>query len=544
MASQWWRRALQQRLGTVVAAALLLWTLGTAIAATVATSRITDAMIAEREARAGAIATRVERALDSELRQLDLVAPASAASDDRAIDEQVRRLAFGDVVIRVGRDGNVLWARSVVDGRAMPAPVARFAVPPEGRWRAEPTPIVATTRGPRAFLVIPARESDAAGGAVAAAIAPDVPAIAAMFGPYVREPYRVALEDAAGRHLAASRASETRAAAGGGAADDLAAVAPVSGGGWRIRVSQPRTEALGPVLALRRTLVGSSLLLLPFAVIVALGTARSIRRPVLEMTAAAERLARGEFSAAIPPAGEDEIGRLAMALDQLRTALQGDERRSLLLRRVMSAQEEERRRVARELHDETTQQLTALGMQLDSLSAAQPQAAEALAGARALLRSTIDDVHRLIHDLRPSMLDDLGLLPAIRAYAQAHLAAAGAAVHCEFPAVPPEVPREAATALYRVMQEAITNVARHAKAEAVMIACTTVGHRLVLEVEDDGVGFEPALVQTPHEDGEGLGLLGMRERLALLGGTLAIESEPGRGTRVVATLSLAGTEGA
>jgi signal transduction histidine kinase len=177
-------------------------------------------------------------------------------------------------------------------------------------------------------------------------------------------------------------------------------------------------------------------------------------------------------------------------------------------------------------------------MQLDSLGASQRDAPPALIRAQAIAHSAIDNLHRVIHDLRPSMLDDLGLLPAIGSYADTHLRAVGVVVHCEFPDALPALSRDATTALYRVVQEALTNVARHARAETVLIGCTVSDAAIAIEIEDDGVGFDPAAVAHPRETGEGLGLLGMRERLALLGGRLEVESEPGHGTRVIAMLPL------
>jgi signal transduction histidine kinase len=303
---------------------------------------------------------------------------------------------------------------------------------------------------------------------------------------------------------------------------------------------QSRADAIAPVLALRRVLVGSSVLLLAFAVLVALATARSIRKPVLAMIDAAERLARGEFAQPIPAAGEDEIGRLALALEQLRLVLERDARRGWLLKRVISAQEEERRRIARELHDETTQQLTALGLKLDSIAAGHPHARPGLTEAHALVKSMIDDLHRVIYDLRPSVLDDLGLLPAIRSYANMRLGSRGVKILSEFPDTIPNLSHDASTALYRVVQEALNNVARHARAETVLLSCTVTDDSISLEIEDDGTGFEPDRVRQPRETGEGLGLLGMRERLALLGGRCDIDSEPGTGTRIVTVLPLRG----
>ncbi len=532
MRTAWWRRALQQRLGTLAAAALVLWVAVTAIAASVATDRIADALLAERRVRARDIAGRVDAALESTFRQLDLVAMSAAASPDGTAGE-VRRVRGADAVVRVAPGGEAIWTRAVRDGRRIASLVDRLPVPSTGRWTAETTPLQPTTHGPRLFIVIPARESDPLGGAVAAAIDPASATVRALVAPYAREPYAVSLVDDAGATIATSGSPAPTPRRD---ASDLVASAPITSGRWRVELVQPRQEALAPVLALRGILVGSSLILLPFAVLAALGTARSIRGPVLELTDAAERLAHGDVITPIPLEGEDEIGRLSLALERLRQALEGDDRRSRLLKRVIRAHEDERCRIARELHDETAQQLTVLGMQLDTAAATHADLRGALGPSRSLVRSINDGLHGIIHGLRPAMLDDLGLLPAIRSYAQTHLAAHGVHMHYEFADTTPPLSREATTALYRVAQEAITNVERHAHAGTVMIGCTAGDDTVVLEIEDDGVGFEPSGLTHPRETGEGLGLLGMRERLALLGGRLEVESEPGRGTRILAVL--------
>jgi signal transduction histidine kinase len=549
MQSIWWRRALQQRFGALAAAALIVWTLGTAAAASVATRRIETSMVAEREVRARGIASRVELALENDLRQLDLIAAASVIPTEReAIAGLCRGVRLGESVLRVAADGRVLWMRSVSDGRERRPTVTALEPPLDGRWHVRPTGVIGTGVGARAFLVLPARESDPVGGALAAAISPQTTALRALVGSYAGEPYRVELIDGGARQIAVSRPDPAN---GGGpqsgegpAARDgelITAAATVAGGPWRVRLVQTRTEALAPVFALRRTLLWSSILALGFAVLAAWGTGRSIGQPVLAMTDAAERLARGELGRPIPASGEDEIARLARALEQLRLALEGDERRSLLLKHVIRAQEDERRRIARELHDQTTQQLTALALQLDTTVTGVPAAREGLAESRTLVRTMIDDVHRIIYDLRPSMLDDLGLLPAIRWYADIHLARRGVTVQCEFPEAIPALSADASTALYRVAQEALTNVSRHAGAETVMIACTVASGRVTLEIEDDGRGFDPERTMRPRETGEGLGLLGMRERIALLGGDSTIESEPGSGTRIIVVLPLEGS---
>jgi len=208
--------------------------------------------------------------------------------------------------------------------------------------------------------------------------------------------------------------------------------------------------------------------------------------------------------------------------------------RGRLLRRVISAQEEERRRLARELHDETCQKLAALGIHLDAALASEAPAVrrEQLADARALAAQTVEDVHAVIFDLRPSVLDDLGLLPAIRWYAARKLEPLGIAVRCEFDEIDERLAPEVETSVFRAVQEAINNVARHSRAENVVIEATARDGWIEVQVEDDGIGFEPAETSAPSESGRGLGLLGLHERIELAGGSVQIESTPGDGTSV------------
>jgi signal transduction histidine kinase len=517
MPTAWWRRAIERRLEMLAGFGLLLCLGGVAIMGAGTVDRMARAMTSERTARAVRIAIRVERAVEDGLRELDLAAAGQEPDDTRF-----------DAIIRLAADGTTLWTHA----RMASAIVGGHTLTTEGRWHAKPTDLIRTTAGYRIFLVLPARESDPAGGGLAAAINPAESELTTILASYRDEPYRVELRDGRGQIIAASRSAIDE--------DDamLAASAGVAGTSWSVRLAQPRREALAPILALQRLLIGGAVCSLALAVLFAWGAARSIRQPVLRLTRAAERLAGGELQQPIRQTGEDEIGRLSLTLEKLRQALEGDERRSRLLKRIISAQEDERRRIARELHDETTQQLTALALQLEMATQAHPSTTNALGGARALVGSMIDDLHRVIYDLRPAMLDDLGLLPAIQWFADRHLASRGVAVHYEFPETMPELAPEARTALYRAAQEAVTNIARHARADSVMIACTVNRESVVIEIEDDGVGFEPLRLSRPLESGEGLGLLGMRERLALLGGTCAVESERGGGTRVIITLPL------
>ena len=201
------------------------------------------------------------------------------------------------------------------------------------------------------------------------------------------------------------------------------------------------------------------------------------------------------------------------------------------LERVLSAQEDERRRLARELHDETGQALTSILLGLRGLEEAKdPDALRAAVGeVRDLVRSTLQDVRQLAVELRPTALDDFGLVAAVERLTASFSEQTGIAV--EFVPNLPEgrLAPEIETALYRVVQESLTNVVKHARAGHVSVVLTQTGGSVSVVVEDDGVGFEPARTR----DG-GLGLVGMRERIGLLGGRVAVESRPGAGTTFVA----------
>jgi two-component system, NarL family, sensor histidine kinase DevS len=201
------------------------------------------------------------------------------------------------------------------------------------------------------------------------------------------------------------------------------------------------------------------------------------------------------------------------------------------LQRVVSAQELERRRLARELHDETGQALTSILLGLRGLEEAKDEETlrAAVTEVRDLVRSTLQDVRRLAVELRPKALDDFGLVAALERLTESFAEQTGIAI--EFVQNVPDgrLPPEVETALYRIVQESLTNVVKHARAERVSIVLTRKGDSASVLVEDDGIGFEPG-----RERPDGLGLLGMRERVGLLGGRVAIESRPGSGTTFVA----------
>ena len=199
------------------------------------------------------------------------------------------------------------------------------------------------------------------------------------------------------------------------------------------------------------------------------------------------------------------------------------------LRRVMAGQELERRRLARELHDETGQALTSILLGLKGVEEAKDAAelSEAARTLRQLVVATLQDVRRLAVELRPKALDDFGLVAALERLVQTFAEQTGLQVHLESRLDMNRLPEEIETTLYRLIQEALTNVVKHAHATTVSIVLVRRNGSVTAIVEDDGRGFDVAEVRE-----DGLGLVGMRERAALVGGRLTIEASEGAGTTI------------
>jgi signal transduction histidine kinase len=203
--------------------------------------------------------------------------------------------------------------------------------------------------------------------------------------------------------------------------------------------------------------------------------------------------------------------------------------------RLVEAQEQERRAISRELHDEVGQSLSALLMELGNLGAAAPRDADFrrhVESIRKLAESSVQVVRNMALLLRPSMLDDLGLVPALQWQAREISKRTGLSVTVDAENVADDLPEEHKTCIYRVVQEALHNCARHALAHSVRIQVVQESERIRLSVRDDGQGFDSAHVR-------GLGLLGMEERVTHLGGHFHLQSEPGLGTLLRIEIPLA-----
>lgn len=239
---------------------------------------------------------------------------------------------------------------------------------------------------------------------------------------------------------------------------------------------------------------------------------------------------------------ERKIAELQEA--RLREARRHEALRGELFRRVVEAQEAERQRIARDLHDETGQALTAIGMGLRGLSTSLEKsdsksrkgAIETLRHLENLSADSLHELQRLIADLRPSHLDDLGLPAAIRWYAAKVQERADFSVKVEIEGQEQPVSPAVKIAIFRIVQEAINNVIKHAAAQRVHIRLTFEPQGLRVHVQDDGLGFDPTAIRLAQADRPSLGLAGMEERAALLGGSCTVDSQPKRGTVVEAAI--------
>lgn len=333
----------------------------------------------------------------------------------------------------------------------------------------------------------------------------------------------------------------------------LAVMAPLRFAAWGVIIQQAEGSAFASLDAVGRALLFTGLALTVLGALLVRTLSRSVVSPIRQLSAQAEGMRSGDLSTPIAVTGDVEVEMLGRTLDNARTrlaetlgALQAfneqleaqvvartkviegqHEERKLLVQRMLHATEDERRRLARELHDEIAQLLTVVQMSLHRITPETPD----LQQAAALLQQTQIEIHRLIHDLRPSLLDDLGLAAAMRSYADDHLSQHGVHVSLEIEDGLPSLP-EIETVVFRIYQELLTNILRHADADHVSVELYRRDTTLVLAVEDDGCGFDPTM-----KSGRA-GITGMRERAALVNGTVTFDSEAGQGTHVLVEIPL------
>ena len=284
---------------------------------------------------------------------------------------------------------------------------------------------------------------------------------------------------------------------------------------------------------------------------------RETFRPIHSLRDATRRFNAGDHSAraTLTPLTDPDVAALVLDVNTLWDRLEADamtirektEQAERLAAQVIMAQEEERRRVARELHDEAGQALTAVIIGLERGLASMPevyasdlpvQPRQLISNLRDLAAQTLDEVRKLALELRPSLLDDLGLVAALRQYVRSTEERSGLAAQLTVvgwdEAGDERLAPEVETALFRIAQEALTNAIRHARASSVQVRLRRTGSEVMLEVRDDGVGLGAA----PASDGEHLGMFGMRERARLLRGSFVATPVSPRGTLVQVAVPL------
>lgn len=259
--------------------------------------------------------------------------------------------------------------------------------------------------------------------------------------------------------------------------------------------------------------------------------------PLDRLEAAVNDVRHGKLDVHIEagPVSDERFDRLIAAFGQmLKTLQKSTQQLHHVSQKILAAQEQERQRVARELHDESAQTLTSLLLYLKLLSKSQnPEEAQRIHNLRQLTAHALEEIRRVAMELHPRILDDGGLEAALeRRIDELNSTNSLQAVLSVEGGVQGRLPKDLELAFYRVTQEALNNVVRHSHAQHVHVTLKCKADCLTLEVQDDGIGFNTAIIGAARS--RGFGLIGMRERLALVGGELAIESHIGNGTRITA----------
>jgi len=342
---------------------------------------------------------------------------------------------------------------------------------------------------------------------------------------------------------------------------DIMAFAPLEAAPWSVSIVQPEKDILLPIAKMKKSFLAVSAIFIAIALLLAVGMSQSIVKPVHELIDATVKIAEGDMSRPIAVGGRDEIGKLSssfeimrvkladsqddlqrynMALEHLvaeRTHQINDSRLKIkdLLKKVITSQEDERKRIARELHDNIMQDLAATLIKIDICKKFPENLTVAkIDEIKMIIEKNIDDVYRIIKNLRPSILDDLGFEAAVRWLLDHHLESKG--IHCYVNiyntisdlTFEPQVEIE----LFRIIQESVINISKHARAENVFVLLEIRNGQLTIELEDDGCGFDITSAFDTTESSRGLGLQGIKERASFLNWQCIICSSPGAGTRV------------
>jgi signal transduction histidine kinase len=324
------------------------------------------------------------------------------------------------------------------------------------------------------------------------------------------------------------------------------AVPVLDGGGGVVRVGLTEEPSRHEIQALADRLIVVTLVITAVGAVAAWGLTWIITRPLHEMVQLTGAVREGRYDGRVPVWSADELGTLATAFNDMTRALGEKERmRQALLRGIIAAGEDERKRVARDLHDDTGQMLVSLiaGLGAAEAVARDDASRSRLADLRDLASRTLAGIHDLAVALRPSILDDVGLAAALRRHAAAFSKRFGVTVHCHGLDIDgaERLAPEAEVALYRIVQEALTNAVRHGHATAVELSLLRTADATVIEIADDGMGFDARRWRTEARREDQLGLHGIEERAALLGGTVHVTPGTDAGTIIRVVIPMGAT---
>ncbi len=313
--------------------------------------------------------------------------------------------------------------------------------------------------------------------------------------------------------------------------------------GWGLIVQEPWAEVVAPaVRSLRPIVVALVIGIGALIAFLSMGVQRVVG-PITRMAAYARLVAAGDYTVHVPTNPIRELRDMADAFNEM---VEQISRYQAGLRQYVAAitksQEEERRRIARDLHDDTIQALIAIGQRLelarDLIHESPDEAIEQLRDLRKMVTRTIESVRAFSRDLRPTALEDLGLVPALQYLVNNLIQKDGIDASLSVEGSPEGLPPDLEVTIYRIVQEALTNIHRHAKASLVRVQAQFLPHVITITVRDNGVGFTVPDDITELANQGNYGLLGLRERAQLFGGQLIITSQPGEGTEIQVLLPL------
>ncbi len=347
---------------------------------------------------------------------------------------------------------------------------------------------------------------------------------------------------------------------------DIIVLAPLFNAPWAISIREPQESVLTPATQLKKDFLFIAFISIATAFLLALGMSRRIVRPIKELIRAAQRIGKGNLSEPIEIQSKDEIGTLAQSFDETRIQLaaslgsiqrynvdlekrvyertkQLEEKQfaiKTLLKQVITSQEDERKRIARELHDESLQALSAILMDVGVFKLRPDLTTTTkVAAIYDNITQIINEMNLLVQNLRPTVLDDLGFQAAIAWILDRNFKDRGIKSHLNMRDLSERQFRsEFQITVFRIVQEMSTNIARHANAQNVFIHMKNNDEEFTMSMEDDGKGFDTGSELKDSMSGRGLGILGMKERAALLKGHLTICSAPEAGTMVLLRIPL------